>query len=365
MGISSLVGFVSLLGFALLVAGIGIVVMGVSQNRSPRRGIVIAVIGLVIGLVFSVISQGILIIQPNEVAVVFNTLSGDLAEPRGPGTQIIVPVVQQATIYTTQQQEHTMSGSQAEARGGGANAVGGRTEDGQEIGMDVTVIYSIDPALVNTVHQRWQNRYLNGFIVPRTRSTIRDVVSGFRAAEIYGGSRGILEEEIFTILGTAMQREGLLLTELLIRDITFSDEFAASIERAQIAQQESEQARLRVQQRQQEAEQTRAVALGERDAAIARAEGEAQSIILRAQAEAEALRLVSEQLAANPLLIQYQYIQTLGPNVRLAIVPSNSPFLFDFEGIASNPDFIAPDVPESNTLVLPTATPTPEATPRR
>lgn len=362
MGISSLVGFVALLGFALLVAGIGIVVMGVSQNRSPQRGVLLAVIGLIIGVVFSVISQGILIIQPNEVAVVFNTLSGDLAEPRGPGTQIIVPIVQQATIYTTQQQEHTMSGAD-DARTA-TNAVGGRTEDGQEIGMDVTVIYSIDPERVNIVHQRWQNRYLNGFIVPRTRSTVRDVVSGFRAAEIYGGSRGILEEEIFTILGTAMQREGLLLTELLIRDITFSDEFAASIERAQIAQQESEQARLRVQQRQQEAEQARAVALGERDAAIARAEGEAQSIILRAQAEAEALRLVSEQLAANPLLIQYQYIQTLGPNVRLAIVPSNSPFLFDFEGIASNPDFVAPDVPESNSLILPTATPTAEPTPR-
>lgn len=145
-----------------------------------------------------------------------------------------------------------------------------------------------------------------------------------------------------------MAEEGLTLTDLLVRDITFSPEYVASIERAQIAEQDAQQARFRVQQRVQEAEQARAVAQGERDANIARAEGEAQSIILRAQAEAEALRLVSQQIAANPALIQYQYIQQLADNINLALVPSNTPFLFDFDSIAGNADFIPPEVPESS-----------------
>src|SRR5690606_16120471 len=163
--------------------------------------------------------------------------------------------------------------------------------------------------------------------------------SGFRAAQIYGAQRGELENEMQEIMDQRMREEGLILTDLLIRDITFTPEFAASIERAQIAEQEAQQARFRVEQRRQEAEQARAVAQGERDAAIARAEGEAQAIILRAQAEAEALRLVSEQIAANPLLVQYQYIQSLADNIRLALVPANSPFLFDFEGITADPNF--------------------------
>ncbi len=132
-----------------------------------------------------------------------------------------------------------------------------------------------------------------------------------------------------------------------MRDITFSDQFSASIEQAQIAQQEAQRANLIMQQKEYEADQLRAEAQGQRDAAITIAQGQAQATIFQAQAQAEALRLVSEQIAANPMLIQYQYIQSLADNIKLALVPSNSPFLFDFNSIAADPNFTAPDVPQA------------------
>jgi hypothetical protein len=83
--------------------------------------------------------------------------------------------------------------------------------------------------------------------------------------------------------------------------------------------------------------------------------------VLQAQAEAEALRLVSEQIAANPSLIQYQYIQRLSDNVGIVLLPSNSPFLFDLASLGvANPDFVAPEVPE---ITLPEAELTPEPSP--
>ena len=97
-----------------------------------------------------------------------------------------------------------------------------------------------------------------------------------------------------------------------------------------------------------EAERIRVRAAGARDAEIAAAEGQARSIVLRAEAEAQALRLVSEQLAANPTLIQYEYIQKLADNISLALVPSSSPFLFDFDSLASaNSNFVPPEVPST------------------
>jgi regulator of protease activity HflC (stomatin/prohibitin superfamily) len=347
-GISAILSVLALAGFVGFLVGVGSIVLAASQGRQVRTGILLAGVGLVIGLVFSVVSQGILIVQPGEVAVVFNTLTGDLEEPpRQPGTHVVIPVVNTYTIYPTVQQTFEMDDLQS-GRDGNDQSVRARTEDGQEVTLDVSVIYGINVADVNTVHRRWRDRYEANFVRPTARSLVRDVVSGFRAAEIYGAERGAMEDQMQARMTVRMEEEGLILTDLLVRDITFSEEFAASIERAQIAEQEAQQARFRVQQRVQEAEQARAVAEGERDAAIARAEGEAQSIVLRAQAEAEALRLVSEQIAANPALIQYQYIQQLADNISLALVPSNSPFLFDFESLAANPDFVAPQVPESS-----------------
>ncbi len=367
MGISSILGALSLVGFLLFLGGIALVVLSASQGRPVRNGILLAIAGIILCVVFSVVSQGILIVQPQEVAVVVNTLNGNLETPRRAGTHIIVPVIQQTTLYPIEQQEYTMSGTTNEGSVTGNDAVRARTVDGQEVGLDVTILYSIDPDEANTVHLRWQQRYESDFVRPTTRGIIRDVVSRYRAVDIYGERRSELEEAVTALLQSRMEEEGFILTDVLVRDITFSDQFSASIEQAQIAQQDAERARLTVQQREQEADQLRAQAQGERDAEITRAQGAAQATILQAQAQAEALRLVSEQIAANPMLIQYQYIESLADNIRLALVPSDSPFLFDFNGIAGDPNFVAPSVPQADELVIPpstsqlTPTPTPSA----
>jgi prohibitin 2 len=95
-----------------------------------------------------------------------------------------------------------------------------------------------------------------------------------------------------------------------------------SIERKQVAQQEAMEAEFRVKEKQQEAEQLKAVAEGDKQAAITRAQG-----------EAEALRLINEQLADNPMLLQWRYIENLSDNVQIVLLPSNSPFLFDIQSL--------------------------------
>ncbi len=347
-GISSILGALALVGFLGFLGGIGLVVVAASQGRNVRGGISLAAIGLVVGLVFSIISQGILIVEPSQVAVVFNTLNGELGEPRRAGTHIIIPVMQSATIYPIEQQQYTMSGIQSEGAVQGNDAVRGRTQDGQEVYLDISVLFGIDPDKANVVHVRWQNRYETDFVRPTVRGQAREVISRFRAEEIFGEQRTAVEDSLQELLTARMVEEGFTLTDLLIRDVTFSQAFTDSIERKQIAEQQAQEAAFRVQEEIQNADQVRERARGARDASISEAEGEAQAIVLRAQAQAEALRLVSEQLAANPSLIQYEYIQQLADNIQLALVPSNSPFLFDFDSLATaNPDFIAPEVPEA------------------
>ncbi|MBZ0292930.1 MAG: hypothetical protein K8L99_10245 [Anaerolineae bacterium] len=354
-GISGLLGAIALLGFLAFLAGVGLVVVSASQGRPVRGGISLALVGIVVGLLFSVISQGILIVEPTQVAVIFNTLSGDLEQPRRSGTSVLVPVVQQATLYPIQQQQYTMSGIPNQGAIQGNDAVRARTIDGQEIYIDITVIYSIDPNQANTVHVRWQNRYQDDFVRPTIRGITRDAVSRFTAEDIFGERRSELEDSIQSVMEGRMAQEGFTLSDLLVRDVTFSQAFTDSIEQKQIADQKAQEAQFRVQEERQNAERVRVEAQGQRDAAITEAEGEAQAIVLRAQAQAEALRLVSEQIAANPSLIQYQYIQNLSDNITLQLVPANSPFLFDFNSLAeADPSFTAPEVPVPDIPEAPT-----------
>lgn len=350
-GISAILGTIALIGFLIFVIGIGLVVVSAAQGRSVRGGIAIAVVGLVVGLLFQLVSRGVIVVQATERAVVFRTLSGELAEPRDPGTHIILPVLEQAVLYDIAVQNYTMSGTPAEGAIQGDDAVRARTLDGQEVFLDITVLYRVsdNEQDINELHQSWFNAatgrtgYRDGFVRPTTRSIIRDVTSRYTANGIYGEQRTVLAQESEELLATRFAEEGLVMEDLLLRNVTFSDQFTAAIEQAQVAEQDARRAEIRVREVEQLAQQEIARAEGERDAAIERARGEAQSIVIRAEAEAEALRLVSEQIAANPNLIQYLYVQNLSDNVNIALVPSNSPFLFDFASLGdANPDLNAP-----------------------
>jgi regulator of protease activity HflC (stomatin/prohibitin superfamily) len=352
-GISAILGTISLVGFLLFLVGVGLVVVSASQGRSVRGGVAIAIVGIVIGLAFQLISRGVIVVQPTERAVVFRTLSGELAEPRDPGTHIILPVLEEAVLYDISVQNYTMSGTVGEGQIQGDDAVRARTLDGQEVFLDLTVLYRVSDNNqdINTLHRKWfssstgRSNYRDGYVRPTSRSIVRDVTSRFTAQGIYGQQRTELANNAEELLVVAFAEEGIILEELLLRDVTFSDQFTNAIEQAQVAEQDARRAEIRVREVEQEAQQNIARAEGERDAQIERARGEAEATVIRAQAEAEALRLVSEQIAANPSLIQYEYVQNLSDNVNIALVPSNSPFLFDFDSLAEPNANL--DVPET------------------
>ncbi len=339
MNFSGLLGIVAILAFGVGILGVAFAFTLASQGRSARGGSMLAVVGFAGGIILFVISSGILIVQPARVAVVVNVLSGVLEEPaRAPGTSIIIPGLQEYIIYQTDQREYTMSGISSEGRLQGNDAVEALTVDGQEIRLDITVLYRLDRNDVNQIHLNWQSRYETDFIRPTVRAVARDVVSQFQAEAIYGLEREALGGRISEVVARRMLEEGLTMTALLVRQIEFNDSFAQSIEEKQIEEQKLQRART-------EAERVRTEAGGQADGAEEAARGRANARLIEAEAEAEALRIISNQIAANPNLIQYLYVANLSDNVSFALLPSNAPFIFNVDDFADlGNDFEAPAV---------------------
>jgi len=357
-GISAVLGTISFLGVLLAILGVALAVVASSQGRSVRSGAIMAILGVIIFAAFQLISRGVIVVQATEAAVVFRTLSGDLTEPRQEGTHIIIPVLEEATLYPTDVQEYTMSGTTNEGQQAGDDAVRVRSQDGQEVFMDITVLYRIeDDQDLNDLHRNWYDRsygtifdidqFQNEFVRPTVRALIRDVTSRYTAREIYGETRAELRQAMEETVRERFAREGLEVTDLLLREVTFSEQFTTAIEQAQVAEQDALRAQIRVRETEQQA----------------------RSTIIEAEANAESLRLISEQIAANPALIQYLYVQNLSDNVGIALVPSNSPFLFDFDSLpAALEGFEAPESNARTEFELPdieplggdtAATPTP------
>ncbi len=337
MNFGGLLGIIAILAFGVGILGVAFAFTLASQGRSARGGTLLALVGFVGGIVLFIVSSGILIVQPARAAVIVNVLSGELEDPaRSPGTSIIIPGLQEYIIYQTDQREYTMSGISSEGRLQGNDAVEALTVDGQEVRLDITVLYRIDREDVNQIHLNWQNRYESDFIRPTVRAVARDVVSQFQAEAIYGLEREALGGRISELVSQRMKSEGLTLTSLLVRQIDFNDAFAQSIEEKQIEEQKLQRART-------EAERVQTEASGRADALEQEARGRANARKIEAQAEAEALRVISDQIAANPNLIQYLYVANLSDNVSFALLPSDAPFIFSVDDFTElGADFEAP-----------------------
>ena len=346
MNVASIVKIFAAVAWFAFFALIFIVVMRTSRNKPVKGAVTILLVVLGGAIILSIVSAGLVFIQPEERGVVISAVApgGYRSEPLQPGLRWIIPFFESVVVYPISRQTYTMSIAPNEGEISGDDSITARTSDGQEIFVDASVIYSIDPAKVVQLHIAWQDRYSNELVRPLARGIIRDVVSQYQVEQVVTSKRTEMVNQISDVFEQNLNDNGLTLIDFILRNITFSPEYAASVEQKQVAEQLAQQAKFVVEQRRQEAEQARQVAQGQADAVVINAQGAADARLIQAEAEAKALEMIALALKNNDNLLLYQYINQLSPDIQVMLVPNDNPYLLTLP-------------------TLPTATPEPTTVP--
>lgn len=333
MNISSLlqgIAFFAWIGF------IGILVT-ISVRASRRQAIgrlsTAAIILIVVAVLLTTIGAGLVFIEPDELAVVVTVLGegGIRPDPLLSGLHWIIPFAERVERYPKTNQNYTMSSTPDEGAVSGDDSIQVRTKDGQQVYIDASVLYAVDPLKVVQLYSTWRFNYEDQFVRTQARGIIRDVASQYGVEEIVSSKRAEMEQQITDQLVQIFSDNNLILRDFVLRNIRFSDEYAAAVEQKQIAEQQAQQAKFVVEQKKQEAEQARQVAQGVADAQVIAAKGEAESLLIEAQAQAQANQVISQSL--TPELVQYQYVQKLSPNVQTIFIPSGNQFILPLPGV--------------------------------
>lgn len=329
MQITILVSALAAFSWLVVVGFLALAVLRARQGKKTRGAITGIIAAVIAGVLLSTVSAGLVFIQPQERGVVISAIAEDgyRKDIMQPGLHWVIPYAENVKTYSISKETYTMSIAHLEGEIQGDDSISARTADGQEVYIDASIIFSLNPAEVLNVHIVWQDRYVEGLVRPEVRGVIRDAVSQFRVNEVYSTRRDELKNQMEVEMRSSMEENGLILSDFVLRNITFTPEYAASIEQKQIAEQLAQQAEYIVEQRRQEAEQARQVAEGTKDAAILAAEGRAESTVIEAKAEAEALQLIADVLATNPALLNYRYIEKLAPGIEVMLVPNDNPYL--------------------------------------
>ena len=234
MNITIVVSAIAGLSWLAVVALVVLVVLRATR-RQPVKAVTIGLIAsLVFALIINAVSAGLVFIQPQERGVVISALQqGIRPQALQPGLKWVVPYFENVVTYPISRQTYTMSIVNEEGDIPGDDSVEARTSDGQVVRIDASIIFAIDPAEVTDVHIKWQDQYVNNLVRPQVRGVIREAVSQFGVEEVYSTKRAELSDQLNQKMAVKLEKGGLLLVDFVLRNITFSDEYAQSVEQKQ------------------------------------------------------------------------------------------------------------------------------------
>ena len=294
----------------VIVVGIIILIIGFvsAKSDSPLHsyktiiktaGVIVVLIGMSIACVVQV--------EPGEVGVqkLFGKVNNNILES---GLNVINPLVQ-VVMFDIKTENYTMSGVQDEGAKQGDDAIRVLTADGLEVVVDLTVLYKVVPAEAPRILKEVGTDYRNVLVRPICRTKIRDNAVYYDAVALYSTKRDEFQSRIFTTIESNFKERGLLLEQLLVRNITLPASVKASIESKINAEQDAQKMQFVLQKETQEAQRKR----------------------VEAQGIADYQKILSTGLSDK--LLQYEMIKAItnSPNAKLIFMTNgkNLPMLVD------------------------------------
>ncbi|MBL0063443.1 MAG: prohibitin family protein [Bacteroidetes bacterium] len=258
-------------------------------------GIAIAILGLA--------NSSIKQIEAGQIGVqtLFGKVQGRILES---GLNVVNPFVE-VKMFDTKTQNYTMSSVSSEGDKTGDDAIRVLSADGLEVIVDLTILYRIIPAEAPNIYKEIGQNYKDIVVRPITRTRIRDNAVYYAAVDLYSKRRDEFQARISQGIEKDLKARGMILEQLLVRNITLPPSVRAAIESKINAEQEAQKMEFVLQKEHQEAERKR----------------------VEAQGIADYQRIINSELSDR--LLQYETIKAqkeiaLSPNAKVIIMGKGS-----------------------------------------
>ena len=275
----------------------------------------LAAVGVVVLVLLMFGGRFIKTIPPGHVGVA--VLFGEVQEPAYPeGLHIVNPLLNWVEFDV---RETTLKESAQVP-----------TRDQLQTKVDMSVQFRVDAAMAPSIFKETGdvNRLVAVHLIPTLRSMLREQGSKVSKAEDFfqEATRDALAAGLLDRLKVQLRPKGLLIQDVLVRDINLPAVLTKAIEqkkeREQAVQREkAELDRFRMEQQQQ---------VAQAEAKFQAAEQEAKQIRVLARAKADEIRLINDAIAKNPAYIKLQSLEALkqiskDPAAKIYFMDSNSP----------------------------------------
>jgi len=203
-------------------------------------------------------------------------------------TYFFAPVINDWYVYDTALQNLVMTRDHRTGDRSGDDALRFKTVDGNDISVDVTVAWSIDPTRVNylvqfvgpdteTVRER--------LVRPVSRTVVRDVLNELPSELYYDANiRFQKAEEAAAVLNHYLNNEGVIIQQVLLGEHKFNDRYEQIIRDKKVAEQDASRLKSETEAAREQMRRELEIAKGDVSKDIEEARGEAQKREISADA---------------------------------------------------------------------------------
>ena len=179
------------------------------------------------------------------------------------------------------------------------------TADSQPVFLTVQVNYQVERGKAVDLYQSTGGQFVDRVLDPNVFQFTKEVTAEYTATQ-FAQNREAIRSKIERHLSTALEKQGIQINNVSLKNVQFTPALQAAIERTVEATQNAKREEAQVRVVEAQANQR-----------VARAKGLAKATLAQAQADSKAQKL--RQKTLTPLLVQQQAINKLNPNVSVIV----------------------------------------------
>ena len=237
------------------------------------------------------IALSIVVVPSGLAGVRVSQTQGTLAGTLYPGVHVVAPLLERVDLFDTRDQLFT-TGSIEDGKSAAdkAQPLNVQAKEGLTLGLAITVRYHVDPKHLDYIEANLPQPVEKELVPPIVASVWRELVPNYTVRDVFAAKREEVRGKAANIITQKLAADGIVVKEVMLRDIQLPPEYAKGLEALLLKEQENDRMGVEtdIQQKQVRIAELQAEATKVQE--VKHAEGAAQVHVLQAKAEADAMQ---------------------------------------------------------------------------
>lgn len=238
------------------------------------------------------ISAGMVIVPSGMAGVRVSQTKGTLAGTLYPGIHFVAPLVERVELFDTRDQLFTTGiGEDSLAKGAAkGEPLHVQAKEGLILGLAITVRYQIDPKRLDYIEANLPQPLEKEIVPPVVATAWRELVPAYTVREVFSAKREEVRQRSAEMIRKRLAADGIVVKEVMLRDIQLPDEYAKGLESLLLKEQENDRMGVETEIHQKQVKIAEADAEAAKVQQVKEAEGKAAVTVLEAKGESDAMQ---------------------------------------------------------------------------